>query len=82
MLHALQSQLPACARVCVVNNASDAWDISDRGSCASLVDRNDIFASAYRTSGPGAMCQNHAHWNGNASVNSFQDDPVLTGTLR
>ena len=81
MLHALQSQLP-CARVCVVNNASDAWDISDRDSCADLVDREDIFASAYMTSESGARCQDHAYWNGNNAVHNFQDDPVLTGTLR
>ena len=78
MVHVLQP----CARVCVVNNASDAWDISDRDSCADLVDREDIFASAYndRTFGSGgARCQDHTFWNGN---HDFQNDPVLTGTLR
>ena len=72
----------------MVNNASDAWDISDRGAdlgaggCADLVDREDLFASAYRTSASGAMCQDHAYWNGNNTVNNFQDDPVRSGTLR
>ena len=62
----------------MVNNASDAWDISDRAGCADLVTTGNIYNSAYGDSEAGRKCADHEYWSGSISRNS----PVLTGTLR
>lgn len=66
----VESQAQAGREVCVVNTASDAWDITDRDGCDDLVgDAEDIYSDAYATSD----CANHKNWN----PRSF-----LTGSLR
>jgi serine/threonine protein kinase len=73
-----QVQAGSASLVCVVTNASDAWDISDREGCDLMGDAQDIYGSEYATGN--RLCADHIAWHGEptASLNSSQ----LTGTLR